>query len=134
MARAGNIRTVLADAWDNMPEDQRAEVEKQAVEIWTNILTATKAQWSYCPDCRCKVQADFPDFANQAKALQIFADQVYGEPAKTHQVTVDYGEVTLEAIHGMTMLELARIARIDVVDGEIVDAEFDEQPALPPVA
>ena len=111
-----------------MSDEKRAKVEADAERVWENILNATKAQWSYCPTCRSKVQADFPDFVNQAKALEVFADQTFGKVPTTHHVEVDYGEKTLEVLRAMPMSELARYAAID--------AEWDEVavPELPPAA
>jgi hypothetical protein len=121
-------RKLLADAWKQLDSEQHDELAALAMQMWKESLSAMQQKWSYCPNCRQKVQADYVDFLTRAKALEIFSKEAFGAIPTTHHVEVDYGEKTLEALRAMPMAELARYAAID--------AEWDEVavPELPPAA
>jgi hypothetical protein len=86
---------VANPAGDALEPEQIRRVLNEAVD-------ATKAAWGYCPSCKKKVQADFPDNSARIKALQLALDHGYGKPgqAKTEErldLDVDVQSLTPEA-------------------------------------
>lgn len=51
-------------------------------------LTQTQPDWGYCPKCRQKVRADFPDRKARVKAIETVLGYVIGKPAERKQVDV----------------------------------------------
>jgi hypothetical protein len=66
------------------PAGDALEPEK-IKEILREATESTKPMWSYCPKCRSKVQADFPDHTARIKALQLALDHGYGKPGQAKQ-------------------------------------------------
>jgi hypothetical protein len=71
-------------------------------EILREATESTKPMWSYCPSCRKKVQADFPDHTARINALKLALEHGYGKPgqAKTEErldLDIDVQTLTLEA-------------------------------------
>lgn len=116
-----DLRTLLKDSYERLDEEEREELQELAMQMWRDAMGAEKTMWSYCPDCRCKVQADFPDHGARLKAIEVLANQAYGKPQESKVVTVDIGELTLEALGRLSTLELAQAAGLDVVDGEFLE-------------
>jgi hypothetical protein len=61
-----------------------------------------KSAWAYCPKCREKVKADFPDHSARIKALQLALEHGYGKPgqSKTEErldLDIDVQSLTPEA-------------------------------------
>jgi hypothetical protein len=76
------------------PEQIRAAL-KDAVE-------SVKSAWAYCPKCRGKVKADFPDHTARINALKLALEHGYGKPgqAKTEErldLDIDVQSLTPEA-------------------------------------
>lgn len=61
----------------------RAKTEEEQEKLWAMIseaLDATKLKWGYCPKCRSKVQADFPDNRVRFDAAKLLLENMPGKP------------------------------------------------------
>jgi hypothetical protein len=75
---------------------------EQIQRIINEAVDAKRAAWAFCPTCKKKVQADFPDHTARIKALQLALDHGYGKPgqAKTEErldLDIDVQTLTPEA-------------------------------------
>jgi adenylate kinase family enzyme len=135
---AANSRKMFEQAWLELSEEEQNEIREAAKQTWLAAFNATKLVRAYCPECKGKVQIEFPDTLNQAKTLEILSTLSFGEQPKVVHHEVDHGKLTLEVIGGMSMKELAEIGsfEVDEFGAPILDAEFEEidPPALPPAA
>jgi hypothetical protein len=76
------------------PEQIRAAL-KDAVE-------SVRSAWAYCPKCREKVKADFPDHTARINALKLALEHGYGKPGQAKQeerldLDIDVQTLTPEA-------------------------------------
>jgi hypothetical protein len=82
-------------AGDALEPDKIQSILRDAVE-------ADKSAWAYCPKCREKVKADFPDHTARINALKLALEHGYGKPgqAKTEErldLDIDVQTLTPEA-------------------------------------
>ncbi len=104
---------------------------------------STKRAWSYCPKCREKVQADFPDHGARLKALEMWFEQGYGRPGTSAANSAPEllgGEMTRERLDSMSTSELcayvwltqseveraADLRLVESLKGEVFPAGFVE--------
>ena len=99
-------RADKADLRTRFREALNAMEEKDIRQIVDGIKDMNKARYALCPDCRRKVQVEFPDFKGQAQALQILMAEGFGKPREQQDVNVS---VTLKAIKEMSNEELAAL-------------------------
>ena len=130
-----DLRRVLSDAWQKLDDEQKAEVDRWALDAWEAALSATKDQvvkgyQIICKDCGQKrlydIPVQVPDVLTRVKALEILANQAWGKPPEQKEVVVNVGERTLEALESLPLHELAQLAGVAV---DAHDAEFHELPA-----
>jgi hypothetical protein len=75
---------------------------EQIQRIINEAVDATKSAWGYCPKCREKVKADFPDHNGRINALKLALEHGYGKPGTSKDETkvdldVDITTLTPEA-------------------------------------
>lgn len=129
-----DLRAMLKESAQRLSEEERAELEGLVMELWRETLTATKGQLVKgvfeCRGCGkqnlVEVPVQMPDIATRAKAFEIFANQAYGKPQESRTLTIDVGERTLEEMRRMSTAELARMAGVEVIDGEVRELEEGE--------
>jgi hypothetical protein len=77
-----------------------------------DAVESVKKAWAYCPNCRKKVQVDFPDHSARIKAIELLLEQGFGRVgtgAASPAPEVLGGEMTLERLHSMSMPALAAL-------------------------
>jgi hypothetical protein len=134
-------RQLLKESWERLTSEQREEIDALVMQAWTETLAATKGRREKatfrCQSCDhlnlVEYRVEVPDILTRAKAFEVFANQAFGKPVEERRIQVDVGAQTLEALERLSTLELARMAGVEIVDGEVVGLA-DEQPALPPAA
>jgi hypothetical protein len=87
--------TVANPAGDALSAEQIQRIINEAVD-------ATKSAWGYCPKCREKVKADFPDHNGRINALKLALEHGYGKPGTSKDeakvdLDVDITTLTPEA-------------------------------------
>jgi hypothetical protein len=65
-------------------------------------LSSVKAEWAYCPDCRAKVKADFPNFKARLDAAKMIVEHKVGTPRQRQQIEI---KVLQKPLHEMSMAE-----------------------------
>jgi hypothetical protein len=116
-----DLRSRLGSLLDNLEDEDIKEIVEES-------LSATRLKWSYCPNCRKKVEADFPDLDKRAKFLATLLDQAKGKPAETKQVTVNVAHRMVSELSDEELEQLASGA-------EVIEGSFREVSGeLPPAA
>jgi hypothetical protein len=72
-----------------------------AVQV-VDATTSVKADWAYCPDCRKKVKADFPNYKARLDAVKMIIEHKLGTPRQRQQVEI---KVLQKPLHEMSMAE-----------------------------
>lgn len=91
-----NLRARLNEHLDGISDDD--------LEVWLGgLLSLDRLVWAWCPDCKKKVQVDYPDYKGQAYVVGMLLDQAKGKPVERREVEITVG---LRKVEDMTIHEL----------------------------
>lgn len=130
-----NARRLLAEAWERLSVEQHEELRALAMESWRECLSASKDRLvkGFAFECRgcgkrqlVDVPMEVPDVLTRARAFEVLARESFGAVPDRLEVSAEVGERTLAALEALSTAELARIAGVDVVDGELLGLESGE--------
>lgn len=91
-----DLRVRLNEYLDKISDDD--------LETWLGgLLSISRLTWAWCPDCKKKVQVDYPDYKGQGYLISMLLDQAKGKPTERREVDITVG---IKRIDTMTLDEL----------------------------